>query len=292
MDDSYDIIVIGGGPAGLSAAINGVVRGRRVLVLDTGASMLTRAEKVDNYLGMPGISGWEMMDRFREHALALGVTMEKGKVTGVLPMGGTFMVSRGSDVLSARAVILATGVLREDTIDGEEAFLGKGVSYCAACDGMLYREKKVIVYGLAADAPEEANDLAQIGVQVLYLCPGERPVVLNQAIEWRRGTLGAIGGDTVVRHAVVVTQAGSVSEGTEGVFILRDTVAPQSIISGLRMERGYIAADSEHKTSIPGIFACGDCTGLPLQVAKAVGEGLVAGQEAARYTGSAPIDEV
>ncbi|MCL2120950.1 MAG: NAD(P)/FAD-dependent oxidoreductase [Clostridiales bacterium] len=289
MDEQVDIVVIGGGPAGLSAAINGFIRGCRVFLLDAEGSMLVRAERIDNYLGMPGLNGREMMEGFREHALRLGVEIEKGRATNVLPMGEQWMVSFGSKVASAKALVLATGITREKSIEGEEAYLGKGLSYCATCDGMFYRGKDAVVYGTAGDAPEEANYLAEIGVRVVYISPGERPEGLQADIEWRRGSLSAIRGKEKV-SAVTLKELPDQEIETEGVFILRETLAPQSMVSGLQMAEGYIAVDKNQRTSIPGLYACGDCTGPPLQIANAVGDGLKAGQEAAKYVDSLKRD--
>ena len=283
MDDSYDIVVVGGGPAGLSAAINGVARGCRVLVLDAGATKLARAERIDNYLGMPGLTGAAIMARFTEHALSLGVSIEKGRATNVLPMGERFMVSVGSRVVTTSAVVLAAGAAGDKAIPGEEALLGRGVSYCATCDGMLYRGKKAVVLGLAGDAPEEANFLAGIGVDVVYVCPGERPAALQADVAWMQGDLSAILGEEVVT-AVAFRDTGIPPLQVQGVFLLREALAPRSMVSGLVMEGGFIAVDRAQKTNIPGIFACGDCTGPPLQIANAAGDGLIAGQEAAKYS--------
>ena len=290
MDEQFDIAVIGGGPAGLSAAINGLIRGSRVFLLDAGGSMLVRAERIDNYLGMPGLNGQEMMAGFREHALRLGVEIEKGRATNVLPVGEQWMISFGSKVASAKAVVLATGIAREKSVEGEEAYLGKGLSYCATCDGMLYRGKNAVVYGTAGDAPEEANYLAEIGVRVIYVSPGERPEGLKPDIEWRRGSLSAIRGEEKV-SAVALKGLPDQEIETEGVFILRETLAPQSMVSGLQMAEGYIAVDKDQRTNLPGLYACGDCTGPPLQIANASGDGLKAGQEAAKYVDSLKRDQ-
>lgn len=285
MDNQGDIIIIGGGPAGLSAAINSVIRGYRVLVLDGGATKLARAERIDNYLGLPGVTGMEIMKAFEEHADRLGVTIVRGKATNVFSMGKQYMVGYGSEVLTAKAVILATGALRSKAIEGEEEFLGKGVSYCATCDGMLYRGKKAVVYGLAADAAEEANYLAGIGVKIVYINPGPRPKELREYVDWQQGTLQSIQGDNTVKAVEVKGESVAKIEA-QGVFLLRDAVAPQAMVSGLEIDKGFIMVNKEMKTNLPGLFACGDCTGQPLQIAKAAGEGLIAGQEAAKYLDS------
>jgi thioredoxin reductase (NADPH) len=168
---------------------------------------------------------------------------------------------------------------------GEEEYLGRGVSYCATCDGMLYRKKKAVVYGLAADAPDEANYLAGIGVDIVYVCPGSRPAKLKEDISWLQGSISAIKGEKTVKSVELSIPSAPALE-VNGVFLLRDAIAPGSLVGGLAMDGGYIAVDASQKTNYPGLFACGDCTGLPLQIAKAVGDGLVAGQEAAKYIGN------
>jgi thioredoxin reductase (NADPH) len=284
MDNQYDIIIIGGGPGGLSAAINGVLRGCRVLALDTGATKLALAERVDNYPGLTAVTGKELMAQFEDHARRVGASIVKAKVTNILPVGRQYMVSCGSQVLTAKAVILALGAFQAKTVAGEDEFLGKGVSYCATCDGMLYRQKRAVVYGLAADAAEEANYLAGIGVNVVYINPGGRPKTLGPDIEWRQGVLRSIRGDGVIQAVDLELPGGSRLEmEAQGLFLLRDAVAPQAMISGLDMDGGFIRVSREMMTNLPGLFACGDCTGQPLQIAKAVGEGLIAGQEAAKY---------
>ena len=285
MDDHQDIIIIGGGPAGLSAAINSVMRGCGVLVMDSGASKLPRAEKIDNYLGMPSVTGLEMMNRFTRHARRLGAFIQKGKATNILPVDDQFLISVGNNILYARAVILAMGAMRTSSIDGEERLLGRGVSYCATCDGMLYRGKKAVVYGLAADAPDEANYLSDIGVRVIYVNPGSRPPELKPDILCYEGELSSIrGGETV--QAVEFAGSFLPPIETDGVFLLRDAIAPHTLVNGLEIENGYIMVSGDKKTNIPGVFACGDCTGPPLQISKAAAEGLFAGQAAARYIDS------
>ena len=277
----YDIAVIGGGPAGLSAAVNARARGKSVLVVgnDHRESPLYRAERVDNYLGMPGMTGAELMEVYRRHAEAAGAELRTGRVLNIMQMEGTSYLSIGSDVETARAVILATGVARGKKLPGEARYLGRGVSYCATCDGMLYRGKPVAVVGLAPDAPEEANFLQGIGCQVTYVSARE-PEGLVPAVRWVRqtGPLEIVGED-----AAAALRMGDTELPAQGIFLLRSAFPPADLLPGLALEDGYITVDRRMRTNLPGVFAAGDCTGLPLQLAKAVGEGLVAGQAAAEY---------
>ena len=144
---SYDVLVIGGGPAGLSAALNACARGRSVLVVSNPLeeNPLWRAEKVDNYLGMSGVTGPEMLRTMRRHAEEAGAAFREGKVLNAMYMADTWYVSIGTDMENAAAIVLAAGVARGKKFPGETEYLGRGVSYCATCDGMLYRDKAAAV---------------------------------------------------------------------------------------------------------------------------------------------------
>ena len=277
----YDIAVIGGGPAGLSAAVNARARGKSVLVVgnDYRESPLYRAERVDNYLGMPGRTGAGLMEDYRRHAEAMEVDLRTGRVLNIMQMDGTSYLSIGSDMETAKAVVLATGVVRGEKLPGEVKYLGRGVSYCATCDGMLYRGKPVVVVGMAPDAPEEANFLQGIGCQVTYVS-SRSPEGLMPTIPYvKRKRLEIVG-----EEAVTALRVGERELPAQCIFLLRSAMPPTDLLPDLALgEDGYIAVDRQMATNLPGIFAAGDCTGLPLQLSKATGEGLVAGQAAAEY---------
>ena len=166
----------------------------------------------------------------------------------------------GSQVVEARAVILAIGVARGAKLPGESDLLGKGVSYCATCDGMLYRGKRVVVAGNAPDLEEEVSFLSGIGCQVTRV-----PLA----------GLKILGEDRV--HGV---ESKGERLDCDGVFLLRSTVTPADLLPALELEQGYVKVDRSMATSIPGVYAAGDCTGQPLQIAKAVGEGQMAAHSA------------
>lgn len=282
MNNRTNIVIIGAGPAGLSASINAVARGKSVRLLSGGSTYLSRAETVDNYLGFYHTTGAELMQRFEEHASQMGIPIEKGRVANIMPFGSYFMVNFNGDILESDTVILTTGIAKTKEIPGEAALLGHGVSYCATCDGMLYRGKKAIVWGLSPDAPEEAGFLNGIGVSVTYVARGERPETLDDAIPFVSGTVKEIIGE----GRVTAVAAESETLPADGVFILRSSIAPSAMIAGLELENGYIKVNRAMETNIPGLYAAGDCTGTPLQVANAVGDGLIAAQQAAKYLDS------
>ena len=259
----YDVIVIGAGPAGLSAAINVRQRGGSAAVV--GVSMennpLWKAERIDNYLGMPSVSGKEMLTAFRDHAAQMGVELIENRVLNTFYADGVWMVSAGSDVLQSYAVVFAGGITRGKSYPGEEEHIGMGVSYCATCDGMLYRGRDVAVIGFGEADRKEADYLESIGCRVTYL---EKPK-----------TAQIIGEGQVT---------GLIADGEEYavscVFILRPSLAPSSLFPDIELDGNYIRTDRNMAASLPALFAAGDCTGTPLQVAKAVGEGMIAGQKA------------
>ena len=262
----YDILIVGGGPAGLSAAINGRARGKTVLLLSSPMedSPLWKAERVENYLGLPGVTGAELLTAFRRHAEASGAELRELRALSAMPVGDHWYLSGEDQVFEGRALILAAGAVRGKPLPGEERLLGRGVSYCATCDGMLYRGRNVAVLGWTGSAEREADFLRSIGCAVRYY---DRP----------RG-VEILGDETVTGVRVNGRE-----EAADAVFLLRPAVAPAALLPGLAMENGSVTVDRQMATNLPGVFAAGDCTGTPYQVAKAVGEGLIAGQSAAKW---------
>jgi thioredoxin reductase (NADPH) len=273
-----DVAIIGAGPAGLSAAVNTLARGKTLRLFSSSENYLAKAERIDNHLGFYNISGRELMNRFVEHVNAMNVHIEKEKVVNILPFDDHFMVNVNGEIVESKKVILAMGMSKVKEIPGESKLLGSGVSYCATCDGMLYRNKTAIVWDQSKDATREANFLNEIGVKVIFVSKNDRPKELNPNIEFISGTLTKVNGDSKVENVVVEDK----TIETNAVFMLREIVAPTALIDGLKLDGGFIAVNSSMETSIEGVYAAGDCTGKPLQVSKAVSEGLIAAQDAAK----------
>lgn len=276
----YDIIVLGCGPAGLSAAVAARSRNKSVLVIGNPVedSPLARAERVDNYLGLPGLTGLELLHTMKRHAEDTGAQIVTGRVVSLMAWNGSFALTVGSDVYQGRALVLAPGVVHASKYPGEEKLLGRGVSYCATCDGMLYRGRNVVVVGRTKDSPEEANFLHSIGCKVTYVST-QRPTQLSGDIPYLSGTKLEVVGEERVSALSVDGQ----EHPCDGVFILRQAVAPSDLLPGLAVDGGSIAVNRAMETNLEGVFAAGDCTGKPWQVSKAVGEGLIAGERAAEY---------
>ncbi|HOW22927.1 MAG TPA: NAD(P)/FAD-dependent oxidoreductase [Sedimentibacter sp.] len=277
MEKMVDIIIIGAGPAGLSAAVNALIRGKRVRIFSNRDNNLSKAERVDNHLGFYHMSGKELMDKFKEHAEAMGIRIEEGKAVNILPLGDSFLVNISGQIIEAKKVILATGISKIRELPGEERLLGSGVSYCATCDGMLYRGKKAVVWDQSEDAWEEANFLQSIGVNVTFVSDKARHENLSDNVEYIKGRIEEILGENTVEAVKI----GNEIIKTDAVFMLRDAVAPDALIEGLELDGSFISVNKHMETNIPGLYAAGDITGKPLQLSKAISEGLIAAQNAA-----------
>ena len=272
----FDIAVIGAGPAGYSAAVNARKRDKSVVVIGQNTGWLTRAEKVSNYPGLPEVSGQALLDAMSAQAEAMGAELRTGIVHQALKMGDSFALSLGADFVEARKLILCMGAKQPRLLPGEAELLGRGVSYCGTCDGMLYRGKRVAVIAQGPEARSEANFLAGLCERVVWF--GAPQEGLDPRIEVRGEKPEAILGDERAR----ALKAGGEEMPFDGVFIFREAMALSALLPGLEMDGAFIRVDRQMRTSVPGVFAAGDCTGLPLQVAKAVGEGCIAALAAAQ----------
>ena len=277
MENLVDIIIIGAGPAGLSAAVNALTRGKTVRIFSNKENYLSKAERVDNHLGFYHVSGKELMDKFIEHAEAMGIKIEGGKVVNILPLGDSFMVNINGEIAESKKVLLAMGISKVKELPGEAKLLGNGVSYCATCDGMLYRGKNAVVWDQSNDAWEEANFLQSIGVNITFISKKPKQENLSNDISFVKGSITEIIGDNTVE----AVNTGNEIIKTDAVFMLRDAVAPTALIDGLELDGNFINVDKNMETNIIGVYAAGDITGKPLQLSKAVSEGLIAAQHAA-----------
>lgn len=278
----YDVIIIGGGPAALSAALNLKIRNKSFVILGGNERVtgLMKAPQIDNYLGMEGISGTELLSGFREHAASMGVEIKKEKAYNILDMGGYFSINTGNEFYEAQALIIATGHEKANYFEGEKEYLGKGVGYCATCDGPLYRNKPVAIVSENEEGEEEANFLSEVCSEVSYIPAYAAVTKLNDKVRLIKEKVKGIQGDGAkVRSLSTEKQELAV----DAVFIVRDVIPVNQLIEGLELSEGSIKVDRHMATNIPGVFACGDCVGKPYQIAKAVGEGNVASLSAVRY---------
>jgi len=272
----YDIAVIGAGPAGYSAAVNARKRDKSVVIIGQHTGWLSKAEKIENYPGLPDVSGAQLLSAMRDQAVTLGADTLPGVVHQVIAMGESFGLSLGADFVEAKKIILCTGAKQPRLLPGEEALLGRGVSYCGTCDGMLYRGRRVAVIAQGPEAVSEANFLAGLCSEVVFF--GSADAQLDPRVVVSGAKPEAILGDARAEGV----RAGGEALPFDGVFIFREAMALSALIAGIETEGAFIRVDRQMRTNLPGVFAAGDCTGLPLQVAKAVGEGCIAALAAAQ----------
>lgn len=280
--DSYDMTVLGCGPAGLSAAINASIRNKKVLVI--GAEIcsppLHKAQKISNYLGYPEISGGDLLNKFMDHAQKMNIEIINNKATTINEMDDIFNILMGNEVVSARTVVIATGIPYHVTLPQEEYFLGRGLGYCATCDGPIYRNKDVIIIAHSSEAESEANFMAEICNRVYYLPLYKGVGTLKHRIQLVEGKPLSIAGTDFVEGLQL--KDGKLIKA-EGLFVLGGETAPDRLIPGLEIKDNHITVNRQQETNLPGVYAAGDCTGPPYQVAKSVGEGQVAALNACKY---------
>lgn len=279
----YDLTIIGSGPAGLSAAVTARARNKSVLVIGNQeiSVKLEKAHQIDNYLGIPGISGEELAKRFREHCLKAGAELVNEKVQNIYQQKDKFqLMTEQNNLYQTRTILLSTGVSSSQSLPMERELMGRGVSYCATCDGMFYRDKKVAVISYSPEGPEEANFLADICSQVYYIA-GYRGLEkdLKEKIEVIAHPPKAIVGEEKVQGV----DLGERIVEVEGVFIARESIPLEQLLPELVLEDKYIKVNRDMATNLNGVFAAGDCTGKPYQISKAVGEGQIAALSAAKY---------
>jgi thioredoxin reductase (NADPH) len=219
---------------------------------------------INNYPGIAAVSGKELSETLIRQLESSGAELIRGRALSVTPLGDSFGVAIGSEFTSCDAVIIAAGITREKLYPGEGEFLGRGVSYCATCDGMLYRGKTVALIGVGEEAGHDADFLESIGCTVLRF---EK----NGKYEIR----GGLKADTLVYDGEKYK--------VDGVFIIKDTVSVTKLVPGLDYADGAIVTDRQMRTNVPGVFAAGDCAGKPYQLAKASGEGNIAALSACEY---------
>ena len=281
----YDIAILGTGPAGLSAAITAPIRKKNIILFGSQNSSVKveKAHTIQNYLGLPEIAGSDLKDAFLNHVKKMGIKITEEKVTLVYPMGDYFAIqSSENNMYEASSISLATGVVSAKPYPGESEYLGRGVSYCATCDAALYKGKTAAVIGANPDEEKEAELLAEYAEKVYYFPLYTQEVNTNDKVEVIKEKPVSIEG--AFKVSALVTDKNRYD--VDGVFVLRESVAPDKLVTGLKMNGANVDVDRSMATEIKGCFACGDITGTPYQYIKAAGEGNVAALSAAAYLDS------
>ncbi|MDY3973755.1 MAG: NAD(P)/FAD-dependent oxidoreductase [Veillonella caviae] len=275
----YDIAIVGGGPAGLSAAVTARVRGKSVVLFESGgfSDKLRKAERIDNYLGFHTISGTDLMDTLVAQALTYEPTIVNERVQSIF-QGEPFTILTEEGVYTAHSVILATGVSMNGTIPGEKQLLGRGVSYCASCDGQFFKEKEIAIYINTEHGLDDVKLLASLAATVaLYVDPSLSLDIFKESnlpgsVQLYHERILGINGD----GRVEAVRSRNEERAVDGIFILRDSNPPDNMIDGLEVSNNAIEVNRFMETNFAGLFAAGDVAGAPLQVTKAVGDGQMA----------------
>lgn len=280
----YDVIIIGAGPAGISASLYAKRAGKNVLVLYYGTSEEEKAHKIENYYGfVDGIEGSELYAKGIEQAKTLGVEVQEKQVVNIsVNEDGTFTIQTVEETFQSVSVILATGNQRiKPNIKGITDFEGKGISYCAICDGFFYRGKNVAVLGNGEYALSEANDLKNLAASITILTNGLEAPTGEYKVDTRK--IKQIQGDTKVQ--AIVFEDGETMV-VDGLFIAQGIAGGSNFAKKLGIKTNpddSIVVGDHMETNIPGIYACGNLTGGLLQVSKAVYEGAAAGLAVVNY---------
>ena len=291
-----DIVIIGAGPAGLAAAIYSARNGYSTLALDPmgPGGQLMFIDELENYPGLPPISGYELIADFEKQAEAFGAEIEFSEVSAIRKADKAIIIASDSGEIEAKAAIIATGTRHKLLgISGEKEYKGKGVSYCATCDGAFFRGKKAIVVGGGDTALTEALYLSRICSEVTVVhrrseFRGQR--ILQDRLR-KKDNIHCIMNSSIKeilgnsKNVTGVLLADGRELQTDSVFIFIGTEPNTSFISGMiELQNGYIITDSEMRSSEPGIFAAGDVRKTPLrQVVTAASDGAIAAEAAAKY---------
>ena len=280
----YDCIIIGSGPAGLSAAINLKTYNKKFLWFGNAnlSEKVQKAEKVVNYPGMPAVTGKELAEAFLAHKESQELEIIDKIVTTIYDMDGYYTVMAENQFFETDTIILAMGVVSANQYAGEAEFMGRGVSYCATCDGALYKDKTIAVVCTAKRFEHEIDFLADMAEKV-YLFPFYKDCEISKEnVERVQKSIKQIKGGFRVEELVL---AGEEVLPVDGVFIMRNAIAPTTLLDKLEVVDGHINVNRQMETNVKGIYAAGDCTGKPYQYAKAVGEGNVAAHSVIEYLG-------
>ena len=276
MSKTYDLIIIGSGPAGLNA---GIYAKRACLdtilfeAIETSGGQITQTYEVDNYMGLPGINGYDLSQKFRDHAKSLDLEMVSAKITAIEQIRDRVKLVKTKDTTYlTKTVILATGAYPAKLgVEGEDKFRGKGVSYCATCDGAFFKGKTVCVFGGGDVALEDAIFLSKMATKVYLIHRRDElrgsQILQNEAkacdnidILWSYAPV-SINGNDKIEYVTIKNLKDNKDYrlDVDGVFVAIGTKAESSLLEGkVEMKKNRIVADETCKTSVPGIFAAGD----------------------------------
>lgn len=280
----YDIAIIGTGPAGISAAITAKLRNKNIILFGNKdlSDKINKAHSIKNYTGLPNVTGEELATALKNHLNDLDIEITEKRVNAVYSMGEYFALQVGKEMIESKSLIIATGVTVSKTLENEDEFLGRGVSYCATCDAHFCKGKDVAVIAYTKEAEEDALFLSEVCSSIKYF-----PLYdISNEIFDKYGNIQIIK-DKPIGFAGNMKAEKIICENSSydafSTFVVRNNISADKLVPGLKTDGTHIIVDLQMETNIKGLFACGDIAGKPYQYIKSAGQGNIAALSAVAY---------
>lgn len=280
----YDIAIIGTGPAGISAAITAKLRNKNIILFGNKdlSDKINKAHSIKNYTGLPNVTGEELATALKNHLNDLDIEITEKRANAVYSMGEYFALQVGKEMIESKSLIIATGVTASKTLENEDEFLGRGVSYCATCDAHFCKGKDVAVIAYTKEAEEDALFLSEVCSSIKYF-----PLYdISNEIFDKYGNIQIIK-DKPIGFAGNMKAEKIICENSSydafSTFVVRNNISADKLVPGLKTDGTHIIVDLQMETNIKGLFACGDIAGKPYQYIKSAGQGNVAALSAVAY---------
>lgn len=280
----YDIAIIGTGPAGISAAITAKLRNKNIILFGNKdlSDKINKAHSIKNYTGLLNVTGEELATALKNHLNDLDIEITEKRVNAVYSMGEYFALQVGKEMIESKSLIIATGVTASKTLENEDEFLGRGVSYCATCDAHFCKGKDVAVIAYTKEAEEDALFLSEVCSSIKYF-----PLYdISNEIFDKYGNIQIIK-DKPIGFAGNMKAEKIICENSSydafSTFVVRNNISADKLVPGLKTDGTHIIVDLQMETNIKGLFACGDIAGKPYQYIKSAGQGNIAALSAVAY---------
>lgn len=280
----YDIAIIGTGPAGISAAITAKLRNKNIILFGNKdlSDKINKAHSIKNYTGLPNVTGEELATALKNHLNDLDIEITEKRVNAVYSMGEYFALQVGKEMIESKSLIIATGVTASKTLENEDEFLGRGVSYCATCDAHFCKGKDVAVIAYTKEAEEDALFLSEVCSSIKYFPLYD---ISNEVFD-KYGNIQIIK-DKPIGFAGNMKAEKIICENSSydafSTFVVRNNISADKLVPGLKTDGTHIIVDLQMETNIKGLFACGDIAGKPYQYIKSAGQGNIAALSAVAY---------
>lgn len=280
----YDIAIIGTGPAGISAAITAKLRNKNIILFGNKdlSDKINKAHSIKNYTGLPNVTGEELATALKNHLNDLDIEITEKRVNAVYSMGEYFALQVGKEIIESKSLIIATGVTASKTLENEDEFLGRGVSYCATCDAHFCKGKDVAVIAYTKEAEEDALFLSEVCSSIKYFSLYD---ISNEIFD-KYGNIQIIK-DKPIGFAGNMKAEKIICENSSydafSTFVVRNNISADKLVPGLKTDGTHIIVDLQMETNIKGLFACGDIAGKPYQYIKSAGQGNIAALSAVAY---------